>query len=216
MPLPEAWFVVPELVFTVLAVAACAAIYWKTKQSYDLTRHRGIKYFRDAFVLFGLAYVTRFLFSLLFLSRLVLDVIVARRVAFMLSLLPLAYFSTAAALYLVLSLVWRKLPERGTVFGLHAIALALSVAAFLTRSQELLIALQAVLMIVIAAFVLMRRPRRKGSPTRILYLLVIALWLVNLGGITRRHELPWWVNIAFHAAALITLLIIYLRVRKWA
>ena len=46
-----------ELVYTVIAVIFCMAIYFKTKESYELTKYEGIKYFRDAFLFLGLSYL---------------------------------------------------------------------------------------------------------------------------------------------------------------
>jgi hypothetical protein len=66
-PNPE--FLILETVFTLVALVLGLLIYFKTKESYELTKHPGIRYFRDAFLFLGLSYLLRFLFSAVFLSR---------------------------------------------------------------------------------------------------------------------------------------------------
>ncbi|MCK5698593.1 MAG: hypothetical protein KAH93_02010, partial [Candidatus Aenigmarchaeota archaeon] len=45
-----------ELAYTFIVVVLCFLVYYKTREIYDLTGYKGIKYFRRAFLFFGLAY----------------------------------------------------------------------------------------------------------------------------------------------------------------
>ncbi len=130
----DPWIFGAELVFTVVAVAFCAAIYFRTRESYGLTKHEGIGYFRDAFLFFGLAYLMRFLLSIVFLSRTALAIPPSRDLLMPLFILPLGYFSTVAIFYLVFSTVWRQFDNRKMlVFG-HTVAVLLEVAGSRNKS----------------------------------------------------------------------------------
>ena len=90
-----------ELGFTVIAVIFCFLIYFKTKEIYELTKYKGIRYFRGAFLFFGLSYVMRFLFSLVLLSRIAFDFFLPRHLIMPLFILPLGYLSTVGIFYLI-------------------------------------------------------------------------------------------------------------------
>ena len=49
-----------EIVYFILIVALCLAIYVRTKKIYDFSSHEGIKYFRKAFLFFAAIYFFRF------------------------------------------------------------------------------------------------------------------------------------------------------------
>ena len=54
-----------EILFLTIMLAISITIYKTTKEPYLITKHKSIKYFRNAFLLFGIAYLFRFLFYLL-------------------------------------------------------------------------------------------------------------------------------------------------------
>lgn len=83
-----------EILFTIIAVVFCFVIYFKTRESYELTKYEGIRYFREAFLCLGLSYVLRFLFSLTFISRMTFDFILNWQVFMPLFIMLLSYFST--------------------------------------------------------------------------------------------------------------------------
>ncbi|KAF5428393.1 hypothetical protein C5S42_03390, partial [Candidatus Methanomarinus sp.] len=63
-----------ELGYTLIIVFICLLIYLKTKEIYDLTNHKGIYYFRNTFLFFGLAYLFRFIFMSFLLTKITFDV----------------------------------------------------------------------------------------------------------------------------------------------
>jgi len=78
-----------EFIYTSLIVLLCFYVDYKTKEIYELTKHKGIKYFRNAFLFFGLSYGLRFMVLILQLGLIVLDKIIPRRYLFPI-ILPLA------------------------------------------------------------------------------------------------------------------------------
>ncbi|MBI4441718.1 hypothetical protein HY639_06125 [Candidatus Woesearchaeota archaeon] len=193
-------FTFPELLFTVIAVSFCLAIYYRTKESYELTKYPGIKYFRDAFLFFGFAYAMRFVLLLVRAFE------VPRSLAFPIFLLPLGYFSTIALFYLVFSLVWKHFSQRTVLIG-HGLAVLLPVISFLTRSHELLLSLQALLLVVALVLIF----REKVTRIRMLYLLVFVLWLLTLLSVGPR----WGMRFIPQTLSLLVFTVIYSKIAKW-
>jgi hypothetical protein len=206
----------PEIIFTVVAVAFCAAIYLKTKETYDLTKYEGILYFRDAFLFFGLAYLMRFLFSAALVSTIALDLFLPRDLVAPLFIVPLGYFSTVAIFYLIFSSVWKRFDNKRMLILGHSLALILTVISFVTRSHETLFLLQAALLVIalIAVFAATKTGKRL-SQTKVLYLLVFLLWLLSLWFLGARRPFPPEMESFFYAVSLVVFITIYYRVTKW-
>ncbi len=205
-----------ELVFTIIAVVFCFLIYIKTKESYELTRHKGIKYFRGAFLFFGLSYALRFLFSIVLLSSITFDFIVPRGMFAPLFILSMGYFSTISIFYLIFSSIWKEFNNRNLLVMGHSITLLLSIASFFTRSHILLFYFQSALLIFGAILILsLHKHEKKISGIRILYFLVSALWLINLFIIGKRRAFSFEIEILFEVISLAVFLSIYYRVSKW-
>ncbi len=203
-----------ELLFTVAAVIFCFAIYYKTRESYELTKYEGIKYFRDAFLFFGLSYVTRFLFSLLLLSRVAFDIILLQNIFVPLFILPLGYFSTIAISYLIFSLIWKRYKNKYLIVFGHGVAVLLPLVSFLTRSHAILLVLQSLLLVTaVILALLMHKEGKKVTQVRILYFLVLALWLINLWMIGPRRLFT--VKISSQVISLIVFVTLYQKIAKW-
>ena len=217
MAVPMSYFPVMfsfELVYTVIAVIFCMAIYFKTKESYELTKYEGIKYFRDAFLFLGLSYLLRFLSGLVMFSLIAFDYFIPRGRLMVFFILPLGYLSTIAIFYLIFSSLWKKLNmEHFRVFA-HVIAASLAVASFLTRSHLILLLLQLVLLTAaVNLSYAVHRKEKKISRVHGLYLLIFLIWLINLLVIERR--LPLEIELPFQSISLLAFYVIYHKVSKW-
>jgi len=202
-----------ELLFTIIAVVFCFLIYFKTKESYDLTKYKGIKYFRDAFLFLGLSYVLRFLFSPVLLPRITFDLIPP--MMFMpFFILPMGYFSTIGIFYIILSSTWKKFNNRNFLIFGHGAAIALSVVSFIMRSHLILLYLQCTLLVIVVmlSFV-MPDKGKKISQIKLLYILVAILWLINLFDVDRPGLLP--LEMLFKIISLVVFAVIYHKISKW-
>ena len=215
-PFFDPWLFIAELAFTIIAVAFCVAIYLRTKRSYELTKHKGILYFRDAFLFFGLSYLLRFLFSLTLLSGIAFDVFLPRGLITPLFIVLLGYFSTVAIFYLFFSSTWKRFDNQTMLILGHTLALLLAVVTFLTHSHEILLYLQAALLIValVTVFVASKEKKRL-SQTKILYLLVFILWLLDLWVIGRPRPFAGAIAFFFEILSLVVFAAIYYKVTKW-
>ena len=149
-----------ELLFAVIIFVLCLIIYLKTKESYQLTKHRGIKYFRDAFLFFGISYLVRFSFML---AKLFFDIRLFRGELGSLFILPLGYLSTIAIFYLGLSIVWRKFNTKYLIFFSHTTAVLLAITSFITRSHLILIYIQSLFLIITVILIFINQIRQKIS-----------------------------------------------------
>lgn len=204
-----------ELLFTLIAVVFCTLIYLKTREVYELTKHKGIKHFRDAFLFLGLSYLLRFFFSLILISSSALDVIIPRELIPLLFILPLGYFSTVAIFHLILSVIWKRFNPRGLVLLAHAIAILVPLLSFLIRSHELLAYLQVFLLgcaIIVVLFV--DNEHKKITPTRVLYLLVLFLWVINLWSVGPRRHFEILTPI-IQILSLVVFVALYKKLTKW-
>jgi len=210
-----------ELLFTIIAVIFCFIIYFKTREIYKLTKYQGIRYFRGAFLFFGLSYLLRFIFSLIMFSRIAFDFILPREMFALLFILPLGYFSTIGILYLIFGLVWKRFNSKALLGLGHVIAVLLSIISFLTRSHRMLLYLQTALLIiaVILSFLVHKKDagkkEKKLTGMKALYLLISALWLINLWIIDERRPFPIGIEIFFQLLSLAVFITIYYKVSKW-
>jgi hypothetical protein len=208
-----------ELIFTVIAVLFCFLIYFKTREMYRLTKHRGIMYFRDAFLFLGLSFVMRFLFSLVMFSSFAFNFFIPREMFGPLFILPLGYLSTMGIFYLIFSTTWKRVNNNGMLIAGHALAVALSIVSFITRSHIILLLLQSILLVFAVILSLSQKSEKKHlSQTKILYILVAALWLINLWLLDRGGvRLPFSpiTEIFFHLIFLAVFAVIYIKVSKW-
>lgn len=205
-----------EILFTIIAVVFCFVIYFKTRESYELTKYEGIRYFREAFLCLGLSYVLRFLFSLTFISRMTFDFILNWQVFMPLFIMLLSYFSTIGIFYLILSSTWKKFNTRNFLILGNFVAVILSIVSFITRSPLMLLYIQlALLGILVLLIFAMPKEKKKISQVKVLYLLVAGLWLINLLVVDRARPFPLEIELFFKVISLTVFATVYYKISKW-
>lgn len=204
-----------EIVYTALILVFCFVIYFKTRGIYELTKYKGIKYFRNAFLFFGLAYLVRLFLHLNLTSRIRFDMM-PMRPANPLILVLIGYLSTMAIFFLVYSTAWKKIRENHFLLFSNAVAVLISFVSFITRSHMILIYLQFLLLILAILLSFAKKSRsRKHTSTRTLYILILFFWLFNLSLIGPREMVPFEVDMFFHLFSLVVFFIIFYKVSKW-
>ncbi|MEW5896654.1 MAG: hypothetical protein AB1668_03110 [Nanoarchaeota archaeon] len=205
-----------ELVYTVIVVSLCFLIYFKTKESYALTKHCGIKYFRNAFLFLGLSYLLRFIFAIAIFSSIKTDIPSLQGIEFLLFailIITIGYLSTMAIVYLALSSLWKKFESKYPLLIGHCIAILITLIAVLMHSPFILVHLQSLLLLV--AFIsFLAYTRNKKVPLRILYILTFAFWLINIWFLRPRPFLPLEIRIPTHIISIIIFAIIYYKIAR--
>ncbi|MFH1408671.1 MAG: hypothetical protein ABIH34_02080 [Nanoarchaeota archaeon] len=169
-----------ELAFSLIVILLCALIFFKTKEMYSLTHHKGIQYFRLSFVFFGLAYFFRFHYLLHPLTRYYFDIYISHQLLMPLALVLTSYVSSMAIIYLTMSLFWKKLEGKILVHFIHMFALLISIVILITGSSEVLTYIQLILLLATIYVGFTMRKRKHFSKLFIIYLLLSVIWALNL------------------------------------
>jgi len=211
---------ISELIFTLVAVFFCLIIYFKTRESYKLTKYEGLKYFRDAFLFFGFAYLLRLIFSLMIFFNIAFNFTIPRHGPSPLFLLPLGYFSTVAIFYLLYSSIWKRFKSKWILILGHSFAIIIPIISFVTRTPKTLLILQTILLVAAATLSLFsyknsNKDKKKTSNIQLLYFLVCSLWLFNLWLIDSRTHFPQEIKILCQILALLIFFLVYRRISKW-
>jgi hypothetical protein len=171
-----------EFIYLTIIVFLCLLVYFKTKEIYDLTSHRGIKYFRNAFLFFGVAYLFRFIGVLFHIYNISFGL--SHYTHFVLGFVISAYASSIAILYLAHSVMWKRieLNKFNDKYLHHFIALGILIISIVANSLIVIFAIQILLFIFILIMGFINYRKTKGKKTITLYMIYISLflfWILN-------------------------------------
>lgn len=170
-----------DLAYSLLVIALCLFIFFKTKEFAELSDHKGIKFFRNAFIYFGLGYLLRFFSALGFIHG--FSLIIGRADFRFLILILFAYASSMAILSLLYSMVYKRLTfiKMNPHLLLHIIAVLLLIVVFVFGSPVTLFLTQLslfVLAIIVLIFESIKLKRKNKLFTT--YLLLFLFWILNI------------------------------------
>lgn len=206
-----------ESVYALIILILCFLVFLKTREIFELTKHKGIQFFRYAFLFFGLAYASRFVLYMIIISNnIVCEMCRYGRQLLPLTSLVVAYFSTMAILSLVYSIIWRKMKVENFLIWSNIISLFVAVIAFSFRSPAVLSIVQ-LLFLVAASFIIIRTHKKDQGRlnTRALYLLIFAFWLLNLFILEPRRVIPFEIRVVFQVVSVAVFALIFYKVAKW-
>jgi hypothetical protein len=172
-----------DIIYSFVIILSALLIYHATKELFELTGHKGIKYFRRAFLFFALAYFFRFITQFL-----VLYVGVQRSTRTQLGLLGFIaldlfmYALTVAILYLAASVHSRKFEKKKYLEPiLHIIAIIVTIVSVATSNLLVLLTAQLVVIIALALTIYYREKQTKKKSQRLLllYTLLAIFWALN-------------------------------------
>ncbi len=176
-----------KLIYAVIIIFICGVIVFKSDRLFRLSLHKGIRYFRNAFLFFGLGFLIRYVFS----SSLIYEKISAYA---RISNFLFEYFLIMAGFFLLYSLLWKRIEvanesylsslfnARVAIFHLMALVLAFldqlwNAYYFMFFSQILLFAA--------ASFISYKNYSRNGSKHKFLkfyfaaMVLAFVAWTLN-------------------------------------
>lgn len=171
---PNMYHLLTEIIFASIVMLSCLLIYLKTKEIYDLTGHKGIKYFRYAFLFFGLSYAFRFLIP--YAALIDMRIFLLREIGLLFS----TYFSTLAILSLTYSTLWKKLKRnRYPLLSMNVVAIALFTIVYFTVSPLILLLTQLVLLII--CIVGSYKKKKRFTQMSTVYGLLFLFWVLTIG-----------------------------------
>lgn len=203
----------PEILFSLFIILLCFVIYFKTKDLYSLTKHKGIHYFRNTFLFFALAFIIRFLLSFRFLlhgfrGHLSLPFLILSLLFVFSSSMAILSLS-ASIFYKTLKLKKEWLLELGII--LFALLLVLSVLFFM--NSFIIILTQAIVVLISLIFLLLKQKANSQSKIRQTYLLLFLFWVITMYLMDPISRFFQFRLIAYVMSALIFGLITYKTIR---
>jgi hypothetical protein len=203
-----------ELVISTIIAMLCFIVYFKTKDVFHLTKHKGIGFFRKTFLVLGIAYFFRLL-MMLFRSSKHKAFGVQGPSIFPSCLVIVSYLSTIAIMYLFLSTSSKKIRWKHTELTLHLIAVAIAIVAFITKEPLIVIICQAIILIFTAIFSFkIHKHSKKFSKLFVIYILLFFFWITGLIPLTSRRFLPHELTLFTQLIALAIFVAILYKVHK--
>lgn len=171
-----------ELIYSFVIIAISFIIYLSTKELYELSSYKGIKYFRNTFLFFGLAFFSRIIikFAMDILgSGNLFDI----RSKFLLGNLGIAlfiYFSTLSVLALLYSSAHKYFELKNINFELSYILVGIITLVFIfIRTPGVYLIVNLILLILVSISVYLSRDKASSKGFYIINLLLLVFWILN-------------------------------------
>lgn len=173
-----------EIIYSFIIIACSLMIYFSTKELYDLTKHRGIKYFRLSFLFFAIAYFFRSFikFALLYFEN--IEIRLMMPLFGSLTLLLFVYFSVMAIFYLLYSVIYKKWKNNFAIYLFNLIALLFALVLVFSGFSLYIYLLLNLGLLAIIGFALYEANRSKEKKKHfdlyVIYLLLAIFWMFNI------------------------------------
>lgn len=203
-----------ELIYSFVIIICSLMVYLGTKELYELSSHKGLKYFRQAFLFFALAYFFRSFIQFMLMS-LGLNIRSFENMGVWILFLFL-YASTLAILYLLYSVKWKTWKKHPwLVYVFHVLAIAISLVSIFVGTITILLLIQILLFIFVAltSYPIHKKQKKKHNLYAI-YLLLFAFWILNVISILIPDFLQTFNMLLYLASITILLLILYKVIKK--
>jgi hypothetical protein len=172
-----------EVLYSFVIILCSLMVYYGTKELYELSSHKGIKYFRLSFLFFAIAYFFRSFIKIMVSLFGVNAVREVPQFTGSLTLFIFVYASSMAVFYLFYSVICKKWENKSYLF--HIIALIISLAIFIFQNAWIYFWFNVILFILLAAgiYIVHLNNKRKKNRFFIVYILLFAFWILNVADI---------------------------------
>ncbi len=178
-----------EILYSFIIIVCSLMIYFGTKEIYELSSYKGLKFFRQAFLFFALAYFFRsFIKLILFyfnvhgifsISPRLLNPLIGQ-----ITLILFMYFSTMAIFYLLYSVMHKKWNYEHRIYLFHIIAVALAISSVVSRNPFSYLGLNILLLVFVLSVVYLSyknsKKKTKGHDLYAIYVLLLFFWILNI------------------------------------
>jgi hypothetical protein len=176
-----------KFIYSLIIVLICVTIVLKTNRIFKLSHHQGIRYFRNAFFFYGIAFVFRYILG----SRVVSQFIISSENYFIIIGL-FEFFLIMAGFSLFYSLIWKRFEKSGkgsfsSLFNgkmliLYIMAIILAALDFLWSTYLLMFTSQ-IILFAFASLISYINYKKKGSERKFLKFYFVAMLLSLIGWI---------------------------------
>jgi len=206
-----------EIIYSFVIIVCSLMIYFGTKELYNLTKHKGIKYFRLSFLFFALAYFFRSFIKIILFYFDIREIRLLLPVFGSVTLFIFMYFSAIAIFYLLYSVMWKKWKSKLAIYLFHLSALIISTTVLLFRTSLVYFTINLLLLIFIIFTVYTayhQSKKKKSHNLYIIYLMLFIFWIFNIVDILVPSLLQTFQLFIYLFSLGIFLLIFYKVIRK--
>ena len=209
-----------DFLYSFVIVVTSLMVYFGTKELYELSNHKGIKYFRLAFLSFALAYLFRSVIKFLLLTLNIRELMELRtQLIGIVSLWLFMYFSAMAIFYLLYSVMYKKWAGKDFILYIfHLIAFLIGLSVVLTQNGSIYLLINLFLFLFVIIIVLFSyndsKKKKKGLNLYGIYLLLFAFWIINIIDILIPSFFKTYQIIIYTASIGIFMTILYKVLRK--
>ncbi len=170
-----------DILYSFIIILCSLMIYFGTKELYDLSSHRGIKYFRLAFLFFAIAYFFRSFIKFILIYFNIPEIMQLSPKAFgTLTIMAFMYFSIMAIFYLLYSVIWKKI-NSNKIYIFHITAILMTFVSIFSHSQLIYLLINLLILIIAITTVLIaHKKKRKQNYTYLAYILLSFFWALNI------------------------------------
>lgn len=210
-----------ELIYSFVIIVCSLMIYYSTKEMYELSSYKGIKYFRQAFLLFAIAYFFKSFIKMLlvyFGASRIIDI--NPRFMGSITLFIFMFFGSLAVFYLVYSLMWKKWNGKSAIIlGIfYILSIAISFIIITTRQIEIFIGVSLFILAIAIFGLYMTHKQSKGKKKKtnisLIYTLLFIFWMLNIIEVLIPNFLQFYQILLYLASLGIFLTILYKVLKK--
>jgi hypothetical protein len=178
-----------EVIYSFIIIVSSLMIYYGTKELYELSSHKGIKFFRQAFLFFALAYFFRSFIKLILLYFNVQGIFsipprLLNPFVSQITLIFFMYFSAMAIFYLLYSVMYKKWNYENRIYLFHIVAVILAVFSVVSRNPFSYLGLNLLLLVFVLVVVYVSyktsKKKIKGHNLYAIYVLLLFFWILNI------------------------------------
>lgn len=209
-----------ELIYSFVIIICSLLVYYSTREMYELSSYKGIKYFRQAFLFFAIAYFFRYFiqfFLFFFNVRHILEF--SPRYVGWISLFVFLYASSMAIFFLLYSVMWKRWnhsTSKIVLFNLFALIIALLGSSL--RGIGVWLILNFILLAFVSFVLLVaykdHKARHGRSGLFIIYLLLFIFWILNILDILIPEFLQVYQLVIYLISIFLFMIILYRVLKK--
>lgn len=180
-------FFMIEVLYSILLVLLCMSIYLKTKEISFLTADRGVSYFRTAFLLFSLFFISRGFMNIVGINIAGID-LAWKTIPIIIAIT--GYLGMIAILYLLCSFIWKKInfiTHTKRIIAIHLITTIVVLIDFLFSTITAFFIAQTLvyLLLLIISYKNYKNSKNKQSFLKSYFIAMSTLfiiWVINVIG----------------------------------
>jgi len=170
-----------EIIYSFVIIVCSLMIFFGTKEFYRLSNHKGIKYFRRAFLFFALAYFFRSFIKIILFYFEAAELRTILPIFGSVTLFIFMYFGSMAIFYLLFSVMYKKWNNKLRVYIFHAVSLIMATLVIIYRNPTTYLLINSLLFIFVSSTVYnYSRLKKKSSNLFVIYFLLFIFWIFNI------------------------------------